>query len=410
MTRVVVTGMGIISPIGESVEEFWNQLTAGTSGIQAVTDFDAMDLPVRIAGLVPAFDPKRYMDKKTAQHSSRFVQFAMAAASQAVSDSGIEFGQQDPYRVGVVMNTGAGGMQDIAWGSQQLRERGIQHISPYLVPSLIPNMAACQVAIRYAAKGPVIASTAACAAGIYALIEARRSLLSGEADVVITGAAEAALMPLTFGGLSRMGALSRRNDEPTRASRPFDRDRDGFVFGEGSGVMVLEREEDARARGAHIYAELAGGAITNDAYHMAAPDPSAEPQARAMEQALKQAQTDPKDVDYICAHGTGTVLNDAVETKAIKRVFGQGAYRVPISSPKSMIGHLLGAAGMVSAVTAIQTLITGTIPPTINLETPDPQCDLDYVPQHSRRQKVEIAMANGFGFGGQNGVVVFRRV
>jgi len=410
MTRVVVTGMGIISPIGETVEEFWSRLTAGRSGIQAVTAFDTMNLPVRIAGLVPAFDPKQYMDKKTAQHSSRFVQFAMAAASQAVLDAKIAFDQLDPYRVGVVMNTGAGGMQDIAWGSQVLRERGVQHINPYLVPSLIPNMGACQVAIRYGAKGPVIASTAACAAGIYALIEARRHLLSGEADVIIAGAAEAALMPLTFGGLARMGALSRRNDEPTRASRPFDRDRDGFVFGEGSGALVLEREEDARARGAHIYAELAGGAITNDAYHMAAPDPSAEPQARAMEQALKQAQTDISEVGYICAHGTGTVLNDAVETKAIKLVFGSSAYDVPISSPKSMVGHLLGAAGMISAVTAIQTLRTGTIAPTINLETPDPQCDLDYVPNVSRRQKVDMVMANGFGFGGQNGVVVFRKV
>lgn len=409
MTRVVITGMGIISPIGESVSEFWRRLTSGVSGVRVVTEFDTANLPVRIAGVVPAFDPLQYMDKKTAQRSSRFVQFAVATAGQAVADAGVALHDLDAYRLGVVMNTGAGGMKDIAEGSQKLRDRGPQHLSPLMVPSLIPNMGACQVAIQHGIRGPVIASTAACAAGIYALIEARRYLVSGEVDVMIVGAAEAALMPFTFAGLARMGALSRRNQEPERASRPFDRDREGFVFGEGGAALILEREEDARARGAHIYAELAGGAVTNDAYHVAAPDPTGEPAARAMQGALQSSGISPNEVDYLCAHGTGTILNDVIETKAIKQVFGSHAYDMPISSPKSMVGHLLGAAGMISAVTAIQTMNTGVIPPTINLDHPDPECDLDYVPRIQRRQTVATVMANGFGFGGQNGVVVLRK-
>ncbi len=409
MTRVVITGMGIISPIGESVREFWHHLSNGVSGVRVVTAFDTENLPVRIAGVVPSFDPRRYMDKKTAQHSSRFVQFAVAAAGQAVADAGVPLRNMDAYRLGVVMNTGAGGMKDIADGSQTLRDRGPQHISPFMVPSLIPNMGACQVAIQHGIRGPVIASTAACAAGIYALIEARRYLANGEVDAMIVGAAEAALMPFTFAGLARMGALSRRNHDPEHASRPFDRDRDGFVFGEGAAAMILEREDDARARGARIYAELVGGAITNDAYHVAAPDPTGASASRAIEGALRSASLSPNEVDYICAHGTGTMLNDVIETQAIKQVFGAHAYQLAISSPKSMVGHLLGAAGMISAVTAVQTVVSGVIPPTINLEHPDPACDLDYVPQVARRQTVVTALANGFGFGGQNGVVVFRR-
>lgn len=407
--RIVITGRGVISPLGNDVGTFWDRLTAGVSGIRQVRGPETEGLPVRIAGVVSDFDPLAYMDAKTAHRSSRFVQFAVAAAHQAVVEAHLGPASVDPYRLAVVMNSGGGGMKDVGQGALDLAARGPGRLSPFLVPSLIPNMGACQVAIQLGARGPVVASYAACAAGLYAVIEAAQLLQSGEADIVVAGAAEAALMPLTFAGLGRMGALSRRNDDPEHACRPFDRDRDGFVFGEGAAAFVLERETQARQRGARPLAVVAGGARTSDAYHVAAPDPSGDAAARAMTGALRQAGCQPSDLDYICAHGTGTPLNDVAETRALKRALGPAAYHIPVSSPKSMVGHLLGAAGAISVLTVVQTLNCGVVPPTINLDHPDPLCDLDYVPGRSRVHAVHTAMANGFGFGGQNAVAVLTR-
>ncbi len=402
MHRAVITGLGVITPIGLTVEEFWNNLTNGVSGVGPITRFDATGYPVRIAAEVKGFDPNDYMDRKLARRTSRPVQFAIAAAKMALKDANLQVNEENGPSVGVILDTGGGGMADIEEATKVLLERGPRRISPFFIPNMMPNAPACQISIIAGAKGPVIASTTACASGNHAFVEAMHILRRGEAEAIITGGTESAITPLAFAAFGRMGALSKRNDEPERACRPFDRDRDGFVFGEGAAVMILETLEHALGRGAHIYAEVAGGSITGDAYHITAPDPEGDGAARAMKRALEDAQMKPEEIDVIFAHGTGTLLNDVSETKAIKKALGEHAYQVAISATKSMVGHLLGAAGAISAVAAVLAIRDGIIPPTINLETPDPECDLDYVPQVARKRKVRAAMINGFGFGGQN--------
>ena len=408
MSRVVVTGIGVISPIGLTVEEFWHNLTHGVSGVAPVTAFDASPFACRIAGEVKDFDPAQYMDAKTARRGSRFVQFAAAATKMALADASLAIDDHNRDSVGVVMNTGGGGMPDVTEGERIFLTKGPGRVSPLLIPALIPNMASCQVSMLWGIHGPVITSIEACASGIYAFVEAKHLIDLGEAAVVIAGSSESALIPVVFAALCNMRALSTRNGEPEKACRPFDLHRDGFVAGEGAGVMILERYEDAKQRGARIYAEMLGGSLTADAYHITAPDPNGYGAALAMSRALKSAGLGPEDIDYICAHGTGTSLNDVSETMSIKKVFGEYAYKVPISSPKSMVGHLMGAAGVFLSIACVLAIRDGIIPPTINLETPDPECDLDYVPNVARHTPVRTAMANGFGFGGQNSVAILR--
>jgi 3-oxoacyl-[acyl-carrier-protein] synthase II len=408
VSRVVVTGIGVISPNGLTVEEFWHNLTHGVSGVKSISTFDASPYTCRIAGEVRDFDPAQYMDAKVARRTSRFAQFAVAATKMALADASLTIDDHNRDSVGVVMNTGGGGMPDVTEGERVFLTKGPSRVSPLLIPALIPNMASCQVSMLWGIHGPVITSIEACASGIYAFVEAKRLIDLGEAEVVIAGSSEAAIIPVVLAALCNMRALSTRDGEPHKACRPFDLNRDGFVPGEGAGVMILERYEDAKRRGASIYAEILGGSLTADAYHITAPDPDGYGAALAMSRALKSAGLGPEDIDYICAHGTGTPLNDVSETMSIKKVFGGHAYNVPISSPKSMVGHLMGAAGAISSIACVLAIRDGIIPPTINLDTPDPECDLDYVPNVARHMPVRTAMANGFGFGGQNSVAVFR--
>jgi 3-oxoacyl-[acyl-carrier-protein] synthase II len=380
--------------------------------VSAITQFDPVGLDVRIAAEVKGFDPTVSMDRKMARRMSRFIHLAMAAADEAVQDAGIDFSTYDPDqrdRVAVVINTGGGGIEQILVGTRVIAEKGPGQVSPFAIPALSGSMAACQVSIRYGITGPVITQVAACASSVIAFIDGLRMIQLGEVDVALVGGSEGSLLPIAFAALGNMGALSRRNDDPTHASRPFDRDRDGFVFGEGAGIVVLESAEHAMARGANILCEVIGGGMTADAFHISAPEPTGRGAAAAMTKALRNAEVAPDEVDYIVAHGTSTPLNDATETRAIKAAFGAHAYKVAISSPKSMVGHLLGAAGVASGLAAIGAIREGVIPPTANLENPDPECDLDYVPKVARVKKVDTAIINGFGFGGQNAVAVFRR-
>jgi 3-oxoacyl-[acyl-carrier-protein] synthase II len=363
---------------------------------------------VRIAGEVRGFDPRRYMDHRVARRMGRFAQFAVACSAMALDDAGLRVTDANADRVGVVINTGGGGMLECYQEALVLHERGPGRVSPLHVPLMAPNMAACQPSIVLGIRGPVVCAVAACAAGVQAFIDALHLLRRGEADAVLAGSTESGLAAVPLASLANAGALATHAD-PARASRPFDRDRTGFVYGEGAAVLVLEREEHARARGARVYAEVAGGAITGDAYHITMPAPDGGGAALAMRRALASAGMEPTDIDYICAHGTGTPLNDVTETRAIKAVFGDHAYRLAVSSPKSMVGHLLGAAGAVSGLVCALACAEGRVPPTINLDAPDPDCDLDYVPHRARTMPVRAAMANGFGFGGQNAVAVFRR-
>jgi 3-oxoacyl-[acyl-carrier-protein] synthase II len=406
--RVVVTGLGVISPIGLTVEDYWHGLTGGVSGVGKITRFDASDLPVRIAAEVKGFEPENYMDPKTARRLGRFAQLSLAASRQALEDSGLQISAKNEYEAGAIVATGGGGCQEIMAETLVLEKRGPDRVNPLFVPAMISNMASCQVSITFGLKGPAVTSIAACAAGVYAFYEAAQFLRRGDAEALLTGGTESAIVPLSFISLGRIGALSRRNDDPEHASRPFDKDRDGFVFGEGAAILMLETLDAARARGARILAELVGVSHNSDAYHITAPEPSGDSAARAMQKAIADAGLAPEEIEYICAHGTGTPLNDVSETRALKRVFGDYAYRVPISSPKSMIGHLLGAAGAMSALTCVLTLARSCIPPTVNLDEPDPECDLDYVPKVAREFRPRTAMANGFGFGGQNAVIVFK--
>jgi 3-oxoacyl-[acyl-carrier-protein] synthase II len=407
--RVVVTGLGCISPIGLTVEDYWNNLLAGVSGAGTITTFDPEGLPVQIAAEVKGFDPGNFMDRKAARRMERFSQFSIAASGQALADARLEVTEANAWDVGAVIATGGGGIRAVAAETETLVTRGWERVGPMMVPLMIPNMASCQVSMHYGIKGPVVTNTAACAAGVYSLFESLHFLRRGDAEAVVAGGTESAVLPLAFISMARTGALSRRNDDPQTASRPFDKNRDGFVFGEGAGVLVLETLEHAQKRGARILAELAGGSITGDAYHVSAPEPSGESAKRAILKAIQDAELRPDEIDYVCAHGTSTPLNDASETKALKLALGEHAYRIPVSSVKSMIGHLLGAAGALSAVAAVKALATGCIPPTINQFTADPDCDLDYVPWKPRRVAIRSAMVNGFGFGGQNSVAVFKK-
>lgn len=404
--------MGAITPIGNDSETYWTNLMAGVSGAGPITSFDTTGHDVRIAAEVKDFDPTVSMDRKMARRMSRFVHFGVAAATEAVARSGLDFASWSPEardRAAVVVNTGGGGMEEVVGGAYTLRDKGPGQVSPFAIPALSGSMAAAQVSMKYGLTGPVITQVAACASGVIAYQDAWRLIASGECDLVVAGGSEAPLLPMAFAALGNMGALSKRNDDPQGASRPFDRTRDGFVFGEGAGILIVESAEHALARGATILAELIGAAMTSDAYHISAPEPTGRGQSMAMTKAMTSAGIGPEDIDYIVAHGTSTPLNDSTETKAIKRAFGDRAFRLPVSSPKSMVGHTLGAAGALSAIAAIGAIRDGVVPPTINYHEQDPDCDLDYVPNVKRAVAVDTVMINGFGFGGQNAVAIFRR-
>lgn len=410
--RAVVTGLGAVTPIGNTAPAYWEALVAGKSGVSVITQFDPSGLDVRIAAEVKDFDPTVAMDRKMARRMSRFIHLAVAAASEAVNDAGIDFStysQDQRDRVAVVVNTGGGGLEQILEGTRVIAEKGPGQVSPFAIPALSGSMASCQISIKYGITGPVITQVAACASSVIAFIDGLRMIQLGEVDVALVGGSEGSLLPIAFAALGNMGALSRRNDDPTHASRPFDRDRDGFVFGEGAGIVVLESAEHAMARGANIICEVLGGGMTADAFHISAPEPTGRGATAAMTKAMRHAGVAPDEVDYIVAHGTSTPLNDVTETRAIKAAFGDHAYKVAISSPKSMVGHLLGAAGVASGLAAIGAIRDGIISPTANLDNQDPECDLDYVPNVARKAKVDTAIINGFGFGGQNAVTVFRR-
>jgi 3-oxoacyl-[acyl-carrier-protein] synthase II len=411
--RAVITGLGALMPNGNDFPTYWANLQAGVTGTRTIAGFDSSDQEVHIAAEVIGFEPSAVMDAKMARRMSRFVHLAIAAGQEAVRDSGIDFAAMSPEqldRVGVVMNTGGGGIEEIIDGTHIHDVKGPRFVSPFAVPALSGSMGACMLSMEYGLTGPVMTQVAACATSVIAFHDALRLIRSGECDVVLAGGSEAPIVPMGVAALSNMGALSKRNDSPETASRPFDATRDGFVLGEGAGVVVVESLEHALARGATPVAEILGGALTADAFHISAPEPTGRGQTRAMTSALRNSEIAPDEVDYIVAHGTATALNDVTETRAIKAAYGAHAYKVAISSPKSMIGHLVGAAGIASALAAIGSIRDGVIPPTANLHTPDPECDLDYVPLVARQATVETVAVDGFGFGGQNAVAIFRKV
>ena len=410
--RAVVTGMGAVTPIGNDVETYWSNLLAGKPGGGPITTFDTTGHDVKIAAEVKDFDPLLTMDRKMVRRMSRFIHFGVAAAVEAVRNSGLDFEALSPEqrdRAAVVLNTGGGGMEQVINGADAIRDRGPGQVSPFAIPALSGSMAAAQVSMKYGITGPVMTQVAACASGVIAFQDALRLIALDECDIVLAGGSEAPLLAMAFAALSNMTALSNRNDDPEGASRPFDRTRDGFVFGEGAGVFVVESAAHALGRGATILAEIVGAALTSDAYHISAPEPTGRGASMAMTKALRQAGLAPNEVDHIVAHGTSTPLNDVTETRAIKRAFGDFAYKLPISSPKSMVGHTLGAAGALSAIAAVGAIRDGWVAPTINYHEPDPDCDLDYVPNVKRQVRVDTAMINGFGFGGQNAVAIFKR-
>jgi 3-oxoacyl-[acyl-carrier-protein] synthase II len=407
--RVVVTGLGAVTPLGNSAEELWTGLIQGRSGIGPITKFDPSAYPTRIAGQIKNFDPLAFVDKKDARRLDPYLQYAIAASVMAVADAGVDPARLDRERFGVLIGSGIGGITTLLEGEHVLLEKGPDRVSPFIVPMLIINMASGLVSMRFGAKGPNSAVVTACATGNHAIGDAFRLIARGDADVMIAGGAEAMIVPLTIAGFCAMKAMSTRNDDPERASRPFDADRDGFVCGEGAGILILEDLEHAVRRDARIYAEIIGYGMTGDAHHITAPDPEGDGAARAMMLALKDAKLAPGDVGYINAHGTSTPYNDKFETLAIKRVFGDHARKLAISSTKSMTGHLLGAAGGVEAIATTLALRHGLLPPTINYDTPDPDCDLDYVPNQARKQDVDVALSNAFGFGGTNATLAFRK-
>ncbi len=408
-TRVVITGLGAVTPLGTGVDKYWEGAVAGRSGVGYITQFDAADCPTKIAAEVLDFDPLDYMDRRTARRMSRFIQFAIAAASMALEDAKIDLSKEDPTSVGLELGSAAGGIGVVEEQACILRERGPRRIQPTSVTSVLLSMAPCQLAIMLGIKGPSSAPVAACATGAIAIGEAMRRIQRGDVQVMIAGASESITSPLAVITLARLGATSCRNHDPQGACRPFDADRDGFVLGEGAAVVIMETLQRAWKRGAHIYGEVLGYGFTVDGYHLAAPDPTGGGAARAISLALDDSGLTAEDIDHICSHGTGTKLNDVAETKAIKTVFGEKAYHIPINSNKSMIGHLLGAAGAISTVTALKTVEHNIIPPTINLHTPDPDCDLDYVPLASRSSRTDTVLVNAFGLGGQNGALIVRR-
>ncbi len=407
--RVVITGLGALTPVGNTAEEFWAALKAGRSGIGPITKFDATGYPTTIAGEVRGFDELRFIDKKEARRLDPYLKYALATSVMAVEDAALDPARVDSTRFGVLIGSGIGGITTLIEGEDVRREKGFDRVSPFVIPMLIVNMAAGLVSMRFGAKGPNSSVVTACASGNHAIGDAFRILQRGDADVMIAGGSEAIIVPLTIAGFCSMKAMSTRNAEPDKASRPFDAARDGFVCGEGAGLVVLEALEHAVRRDARIYAEVVGYGMTGDAHHMTAPDPEGDGATRAMQLAIKDAAIDASAIGYINAHGTSTPYNDKFETLAIKRVFGDHARRLAVSSTKSMTGHLLGAAGGIEAIATSLALHHGILPPTINYETPDPECDLDYIPNQARKQDVEYALSNAFGFGGTNATLAFRR-
>jgi len=407
--RVVITGMGIISPLGIGIDEYWQSLSTGRSGVGPITQFDASGYKVRIAAEVKDFEPTDYVDRKSARRMDRFAQLSVAAAGRAAENAGLDVAA-DAENIGVLVASGIGGVKTFEKETAVLLEKGPDRISPFFIPMEIANMASAQVSIHLGARGPVSTVCTACSAAANAIGDAFEIVKRGAADVMLTGGSEASISPVGIAAFAQMGALSARNDEPERASRPFDSGRDGFVMGEGSAILVLEERERALARGARILAEVVGYGMTADAFHMSLPEPSGENQARAMLAALQEAGLKPADIDYINAHGTSTPPGDRIETLSIKLALGEHAGKVAVSSTKSMMGHCLGASGALEAAACVLAIDNGVIPPTINLDNPDPECDLDYVPNHARSQQIEVAASNSFGFGGHNVTLIFRAV
>lgn len=407
--RVVVTGLGALSPLGLDVATTWRGLVEGRSGVEPITAFDASALPARIAAPLKDFDAGRYMDVKEARRLSPFIQYALIAASEAVADAGLDLAREDPNRMGVEIGSALGGVQLIEEQRLVLETRGARAVNPTMLPAVLISSAACAVAIRFGIRGPVSAPVAACATGAVAIGEAARRLAHGEAAVIIAGGSDSVMTPLGIAAFGRLGALSTKNDTPERACAPFSAGRDGTVVGEGAAILILETLAHAETRNAPILAEFAGYGLTSDACHLVAPAPDGAQAAQAMCQALAGSASAPSEVDWICAHGTGTQLNDLAETRAIKLALGKHACRTPVSSIKGALGHMLGAAGAISAVAAVQAICTGVIPPTLNYDRPDPACDLDYVPNIAREALIKLALVNAFGFGGQNAALAFRR-
>jgi len=410
MRRVVVTGVGVVSALGTGLEKNWDALTKGQSGIAPITRFDASQLPTQIAGEVKDFNAEDWIDKKEVKKMDLFIQYAMAAADMAMADSGLQITEANAERVGVVVGSGLGGLPTIEKYHEAMTEGGYRKISPFFIPMLIINLAPGQISIKHGAKGPNLSSVSACATGTHSIGDAFRMIQRGDADAMIAGGTESTITPLAIGGFNVMKALSTRNDDPTGASRPFDKGRDGFVMAEGAGIVILEEYEAAKARGAKIYGEVCGYGLTGDAYHLTAPSPGGEGAARCMKMAMSTAGVNVEEVDYINAHGTSTPFNDLYETLAIKTVFGDRAKDVMVSSTKSMTGHLLGAAGGVEAIFSLLAMDRGVVPPTINYSEVDGECDLDYVPNTARDAKVRVAMSNSFGFGGTNATLLFKKV
>ncbi|WP_447977820.1 beta-ketoacyl-ACP synthase II [Candidatus Nitrospira bockiana] len=407
--RVVVTGIGLVTPLGTGLEKTWKALCAGESGITRITRFDPTDYSTQIAGEVKDFDPAAFIEKKEIKKMDLFIHYAVGASQLAVDDAGLKVSPENAERVGVYIGSGIGGLSSIEHYHKVLQEKGPDRVSPFFIPMVIINLASGQVAIRLGARGPNSCAVTACATGNHCIGDAFRLIQRGDADAMVAGGAEAAITPLGVAGFGAARALSRRNDEPTRASRPFDRDRDGFVLGEGAGVLVLEELETAKRRGARIYAEIIGYGMTADAHHITAPPDDGEGAVRCMRLAIKDAGISTGEVGYINAHGTSTFA-DKIETQAIKRVFGEHASRIPVSSTKSMTGHLLGAAGGIEAAFSVLAIQRGVLPPTINLDHPDPECDLDYVPARAREASIDVALSNSFGFGGVNACLLFRKL
>ncbi len=407
--RVVLTGLGALTPVGNTTEEFWSALKQGKSGVGPITRFDATGYPTRIAGEVRGFDEGKYVDRKEARRLDPYLKYAIATSVMAVEDAALDPAKVDGTRFGVLIGSGIGGITTLIEGEDVRRTKGVDRVSPFVIPMLIVNMAAGLVSMRFGARGPNSSVVTACATGNHAIGDAYKIIQRGDADVMIAGGAEAMIVPLTIAGFCSMKAMSTRNDEPEKASRPFDAGRDGFVCGEGAGIVVLEALEHAVRRDARIYGEIVGYGMTADAHHMTAPDPEGDGATRAMQLALAAAGIEPGAVGYVNAHGTSTPYNDKFETIAIKRVFGEHARKVAVSSTKSMTGHLLGAAGGIEAIATTLAIYHGLLPPTINYDTPDPECDLDYVPNQARKVDVEYALSNAFGFGGTNATLAFRR-
>lgn len=407
--RVVVTGLGVISPVGNDVLTFWDSLVCGISGVDIIKSFDATGFDSRIAGEVKNFDPLKYMGIKEIKRADKFVHYAVASSIQAVNDSGIDFSKVDQFRAGVLIGSGIGSLNTVEEEAKKFLTKGPSRLSPFLIPMLIINEASGHVSIHYKLKGPNSAVATACASGSHAIGDAFKIIQRNAADIMITGGTESCITHLGVGGFCALKALSTRNDDPKRASRPFERDRDGFIMAEGCGIVILEELTHAKKRNARIYGEIVGYAMTGDGYHITAPDPTGEGAAHAMQFAMDDAKLNPQDIDYINAHGTSTSLNDKIETLAIKNVFGDYAKKVAVSSTKSVTGHLLGAAGGIEFVACALAIKNGVIPPTINYENPDPECDLDYVPNVARKIKIDVCMSNSLGFGGHNATLIIKK-